>query len=147
VLTTPCEIRVVPPSHTLLAAPGFLGRTEENFPNPQVWDPHRWDDPHAGQPQTTQSEAKAKDETIDYGFGAVSLNSIKSPYLPFGGGRHRCVAEKYAYTQLCAILATLVRLLEWEQVDMTKDVPPTDYSSMFSRPMHPAEIRWKHRRS
>ncbi|KAF2437055.1 cytochrome P450 [Tothia fuscella] len=136
---------VIPPSHTLLAAPGFLGRTEENFPNPQVWDPHRWDDPNAGLPQNAQRDSKEDDETIDYGYGAVSLKSIKSPYLPFGGGRHRCVAEKYAYTQLCAILATMVRLLEWEQVDMSKEVPPTDYSSMFSRPVHPAETRWKHR--
>ncbi|KAF3913574.1 hypothetical protein ABW20_dc0106505 [Dactylellina cionopaga] len=136
---------VIPPSHTLLAAPGFLGRTEENFPDPEKWDPHRWDNPNAGNTSITSKDGDDK-ETVDYGFGAVSLKSIKSPYLPFGGGRHRCVAEKYAYTQLGAILATLVRLLQWEQVDMTKEVPPTDYSSMFSRPMHPAEIRWKHRR-
>ncbi|KAF3928993.1 hypothetical protein ABW19_dt0206638 [Dactylella cylindrospora] len=137
---------VIPPSHTLLSAPSFLGRTAENFPDPQRWDPHRWDNPSTGlvPPKTDFQDDK---ETIDYGFGAVSLNSIKSPYLPFGGGRHRCVAERYAYTQLGAILATLVRLLHWEQVDITKDVPPTDYSSMFSRPMHPAEIRWRHRRA
>ncbi|KAK6519334.1 Lanosterol 14-alpha-demethylase [Arthrobotrys megalospora] len=139
---------VIPPSHTLLSAPSFLGRTPENFPNPVKWDPHRWDDPKAGfAAMGGGSDGKDDEGTVDYGFGAVSLKSIKSPYLPFGGGRHRCVAEKYAYTQLGAILATLVRLLKWEQVDMAKEVPPTDYSSMFSRPMHPAEIRWKHRRS
>ncbi|EPS41911.1 hypothetical protein H072_4113 [Dactylellina haptotyla CBS 200.50] len=135
---------VIPTSHTLLSAPSFLGRTPENFPDPERWNPHRWEDPTAGL-VPAQTDLKDDKETIDYGFGAVSLKSIKSPYLPFGGGRHRCVAEKYAYTQLGAILATLVRLLQWEQVDMTKEVPPTDYSSMFSRPMHPAEIRWKHR--
>jgi sterol 14-demethylase len=138
----------IPPSHTLLAAPGFLGRTHENFPDPQTWDPHRWDDPDAGVPPA-QAQAQAQkdgaDDTVDYGFGAVSLKSIRSPYLPFGGGRHRCVAERYAYAQLAAILATLVRLLEWEQVVPGKEVPPTDYSSMFSRPMHPADIRWRRR--
>ncbi|KAF3914338.1 hypothetical protein AA313_de0205932 [Arthrobotrys entomopaga] len=137
---------VIPPSHTLLAAPSFLGRTPENFPEPMKWDPHRWDDPTTGF-VPLPIDFKGDKETVDYGFGAVSLKSIKSPYLPFGGGRHRCVAEKYAYTQLGAILATMVRLLQWEQVDMAKEVPPTDYSSMFSRPMHPAEIKWKHRKA
>jgi sterol 14alpha-demethylase len=81
---------------------------------------------------------------VDYGFGLVSKTAT-SPYLPFGLGRHRCVGEPYAYAQLGAILATMVRLLEWEQVDPTAPVPATDYSSMFSRPMNPAVIRWRRR--
>lgn len=132
---------IVPAGYTLLAAPNFMARTEEHFPRPAVWDPHRWD------VRTGADEDDEGGEKVDYGFGSFSLKSIRSPYLPFGGGRHRCVAEKYAYAQLNAIIATLVRLLQWEQIDENAPVPPTDYSSMFSRPTHPANIVWKHRTS
>jgi len=33
----------IPPTHTLLAAPGVTSRLEEYFPTPAIWDPHRWD--------------------------------------------------------------------------------------------------------
>jgi sterol 14-demethylase len=128
---------VVPPAHTLLASPGVPARDEAFFPRPMEWDPHRWDrvdrDDDEGAPK------------VDYGFGLVS-KAVSSPYLPFGAGRHRCVGEQYAYAQLGAIVATMVRLLEWEQVDPGAPVPDTDYSSMFSRPMNPAVIRWRRRK-
>jgi sterol 14alpha-demethylase len=129
---------VIPPTHTLLAAPGAPARSDEFFTKPMNWDPHRWDE--------VESPENADDELpkVDYGFGMVS-KSVNSPYLPFGAGRHRCVGEKYAYAQLGAIIATMVRLLKWEQIDPEAPIPATDYSSMFSRPMNPAVIRW-HRR-
>lgn len=139
---------VVPAGYTLLAAPNFMARTEEHFPRPAVWDPRRWD---AAAAAAASGQGAGEDDDggdkVDYGFGSVSLKSIRSPYLPFGGGRHRCVAEKYAYGQLNAIIATMVRLLQWEQVDRDAPVPPTDYSSMFSRPMHPANIAWRRRKA
>lgn len=118
---------VVPAGHILLAAPGLPARTEEFFPRPMVWDPHRWDKPTA-----IEQDEKADNETIDYGYGAVSSKAAYSPYLPFGAGRHRCVGETFAYAQLGAILVTLVRLLQWEQVDPKAPVPATDYSVSLS---------------
>lgn len=129
---------VIPPSHTLLAAPGVPARDEQFFPRPLEWDPHRWDQPEIS------SQANESAGSVDYGFGMVS-KAVSSPYLPFGAGRHRCVGEQYAYAQLGAIIATLVRLLQWEQIDPKAPVPATDYSSMFSRPINPAEIRWRKR--
>ncbi|KAI1625340.1 cytochrome P450 [Exophiala viscosa] len=128
---------VVPAGHILLAAPGVPSRTEEFFPNAMEWNAHRWD--------KQEQDENEEGDTIDYGYGAVSSKAAYSPYLPFGAGRHRCVGETFAYAQLGAILATLVRLLQWEQVDPKAPVPETDYSSMFSRPMHPATIRWRRR--
>lgn len=130
---------VVPEGHVLLAAPGAPARTEEYFLNAMDWNPHRW--------TTRASEADADNgnDTIDYGYGAVSSKAAYSPYLPFGAGRHRCVGETFAYAQLTAILATMVSMLQWEQVDKEASVPKTDYSSMFSRPMHPATIKWRKR--
>lgn len=113
----------VPAGNILLAAPGLPARTEEYFPDPMFWNPHRWD-----KPVLMQKNEKGDDETIDYGYGAVSSKAAYSPYLPFGAGRHRCVGETFAYSQLGAILVTLVRLLQWEQVDPKAAVPATDYS-------------------
>lgn len=112
---------VIPPSHTLLATPGTLARSEEFFPRPTEWDPHRWD--------SLDSPEKEDDNApkVNYGFGMVTKN-VRSPYLPFGAGRHRCVGEHYASAQLGTLVATLVRLLEWQQIDPTAPVPPTDYS-------------------
>ncbi|KAH8647684.1 cytochrome P450 [Xylariales sp. PMI_506] len=131
---------VIPPSHTVIASPGVLARSEKYFSDPLVWDPHRWD---AVDPSSTE----AVDENapkVNYGFGLVS-KAVKSPYLPFGAGRHRCVGEQYAYAQLTTIIATLVRLLKVEQIDPKAPIPATDYSSMFARPMNPAMIRWTKR--
>ncbi|CAK1362688.1 Eburicol 14-alpha-demethylase [Cercospora beticola] len=133
---------IVPAGHILLAAPCFPSRLEENFPNANDWNPRRWLTPQAIKPETSESDTS---DAVDYGFGAVSSKAALSPYLPFGAGRHRCTGEQYAYVQLTTILATMVRLLDWEQVDPKADVPKTDYSSMFSRPMHPATIRWRKR--
>jgi sterol 14-demethylase len=115
---------VVPAGHILLAAPGVPARSEEFFPNAMTWDPHRWDKSS----EDNEQDGKGGDDTIDYGYGAVSSKAVHSPYLPFGAGRHRCVGETFAYAQLGAILATLVRLLQWEQVDLKAPVPATDYS-------------------
>ncbi|KIW10822.1 hypothetical protein PV08_10121 [Exophiala spinifera] len=134
---------VVPAGHILLAAPGVPSRCDEFFPNAMAWDPHRWD--KSLEIDRQGDDQDGLNDTVDYGYGAVSSKAAHSPYLPFGAGRHRCVGETFAYAQLGAILVTLVQLLQWEQVDPKAPVPATDYSSMFSRPVHPATIRWRHR--
>ncbi|KAL2870475.1 cytochrome P450 [Aspergillus lucknowensis] len=128
---------VVPPSHVLLASPGATALSEEYFPNSNVWDPHRWENqqPDAGE---------ENGELVDYGYGAVS-KATNSPYLPFGGGRHRCIGEKFAYVNLGVIVATIVRNLKLYNVDGKKGVPETDYSSMFSGPLKPAVVGWERR--
>ncbi|KIY03046.1 uncharacterized protein Z520_01512 [Fonsecaea multimorphosa CBS 102226] len=121
---------VVPAGHILLAAPGVPSRCEEFFPDPMAWNPHRWDKPDEAGQQQQLNEKGEDNDTIDYGYGAVLSKAVNSPYLPFGAGRHRCVGETFAYAQLGAILATFVRLLQWEQVDPMAPVPATDYSEL-----------------
>jgi sterol 14-demethylase len=116
---------IVPPGNTLIASPGVPARDEKFFPNPLDFDPHRWD--KLDNPEKGGDDAP----NVDYGFGMVS-KAVSSPYLPFGAGRHRCVGEQYAYAQLGAIVATMVRLLKWEQVDPKAPIPATDYSVSFS---------------
>lgn len=116
---------VIPPSHTMLASPSLVARTEEVFERPMVWDPSRWE--KAQGDGVTDEEDVGSDSKPSQGVGAIS-KSVTSPYLPFGGGRHRCPGETYAYTQLATIIATLVRMMEWEQVDPKAPVPAPDYS-------------------
>lgn len=113
---------VIPPSHNLLATPGFTARNEKYFPDPMNWEPHRW-----SQPMTSSVKEDANDEKVDYGYGVISKGG-HSPYLPFGSGRHRCIGEQFAYVQLGTILATIVRLMKWKNPENLGDVPETDFS-------------------
>jgi sterol 14-demethylase len=109
---------VVPTSHTLLSSPGVTARDERYFKDPLRWDPHRWE---------TRVEIEDDTDTVDYGYGAVSKGT-RSPYLPFGAGRHRCIGEKFAYLNLEVIVATLVREFRFFNPEGREGVPETDYS-------------------
>jgi sterol 14-demethylase len=130
---------VIPTSHVLLASPGCISRDEEFFPNPQLWDPHRWDEGSGGVLGNDVEEEK-----FDYGYGLISKGA-SSPYLPFGAGRHRCIGEQFANVQLVTITATMVRLFKFRNVDGSKDVIGTDYTSLFTKPLTPAVIEWERR--
>ena len=135
----------IPTTHTLLAAPGMTSRHPDFFPEPMLWEPHRWEEGHPLACRSTKSDGHdEKDEQIDYGYGFVSKGT-NSPYLPFGAGRHRCIGEQFAYVQLTTILATMVRLLVVRNQPGKEGVVATDYSSLFSRPMAPALVEWERR--
>jgi sterol 14-demethylase len=138
---------VIPTTHSLLAAPGATSRMDEHFPEPLLWEPHRWD--------VTPSEKYARlapkhvkegvpEETEDYGYGLVSKGAA-SPYLPFGAGRHRCIGEQFSYVQLQTITAITLRDFKFYNVDGSDEVVGTDYSSLFSRPLNPAVVKWERR--
>nr|UYB00996.1 cytochrome P450 51a [Colletotrichum truncatum]UYB01002.1 cytochrome P450 51a [Colletotrichum truncatum]UYB01008.1 cytochrome P450 51a [Colletotrichum truncatum]UYB01010.1 cytochrome P450 51a [Colletotrichum truncatum] len=126
---------VITPDKVLLASPISSHLDEKYFPNAQVWDPHRWD---------SRVEVELEEDMVDYGYGAVNKGT-RSPYLPFGAGRHRCIGEKFAYVNLVTIILTMVRNLKLNTVDGKCWVPPTDYASLFSRPPLTAEILWERR--
>jgi len=130
---------VIPTSHVLLASPGCTSRDEEFFPDPQLWDPHRWD---AGSGGVLGGDVAEEKE--DYGYGLISKGA-SSPYLPFGAGRHRCIGEQFANVQLVTIMAVMVREFKFRNVDGSKKVIGTDYASLFTRPLQPALIEWEKR--
>lgn len=138
---------VIPTSHVLLASPGVTSRVAEHFPEPMEWEPHRWDEnPSEKHIRLAPKHVKegVAEETEDYGYGLISKGAA-SPYLPFGAGRHRCIGEQFAYVQLQTILATVIRDLKFFNADGVKGVVGTDYSSLFSRPLSPAVVRWERR--
>lgn len=132
---------VIPTNHTLLAAPGVTSQDSKYFPNPELWDPHRWE---ASSPNNSKTAEVVSDETEDYGYGLVSKGA-SSPYLPFGAGRHRCIGEHFANLQLGVITAMMVREFKFRNVDGSDKVIGTDYASLFSRPLSPAIIAWERR--
>jgi sterol 14-demethylase len=87
------------------------------------WLPSRWTDAEASNTAVTAA-FKAEDESakVDYGFGLISKGT-DSPYQPFGAGRHRCIGEQFAYVQLSAIIATIIRHMELR----IAAVPPENY--------------------
>ncbi|ORY65853.1 eburicol 14a-demethylase [Pseudomassariella vexata] len=134
---------VVPANQTLLAAAGVSASDPQYFPEPDLWEPHRWDKESPIAPRIPRSDPE-KDETIDYGYGLVSKGSM-SPYLPFGAGRHRCIGEHFANAQLQTITAMIVRMFKFRNPDGSNKVIGTDYVSLFSRPLEPANVYWEKR--
>lgn len=130
----------IPTTHTLMSAPGVTSRESEYFPEPMTWEPHRWDEGH---PLAYTRMGLEKEEFEDYGYGMISKGA-SSPYLPFGAGRHRCIGEQFAYVQLGTVLATMVRCVRFRAVE-GKSLVPTDYSSLFSRPLAPAVVEFEKR--
>lgn len=135
----------IPVSHVLLSAPGVTSKSALHFPEPDHWEPHRWDLGSALNVSDDPTGAiDAEDDKVDYGYGLVSKGA-SSPYLPFGAGRHRCIGEAFAYVQLGTITAVLVRQFRFRNLDGVKGVVGTDYSSLFSRPLNPAVVNWERR--
>ena len=138
---------VIPTNHVLLAAPGVSASDPQYFPQPDLWEPRRWSKESPLAPSMVREGREAEnedDEKIDYGYGLVSKGA-SSPYLPFGAGRHRCIGELFANVQLQTIVAMTVRLFRFRNVDGSSDVIGTDYASLFSRPLEPANIHWERR--
>ncbi|KAK8030642.1 cytochrome P450- family 51 (sterol 14-demethylase) [Apiospora arundinis] len=127
---------VVGSDKVLLSSPTVTATSEEFFRDAKSWNPHRWDEP----------QYNTADETVvDYGYGATT-SGARSPYLPFGAGRHRCIGEKFAYLNLGVIVGTMVRNFKFVTMDGKEGVvPPTDHTSMFARPPQPSLIRWTRR--
>lgn len=129
---------IIPKGHYVMVSTGFTMTDEAYFPEAHKYDPHRWE---ASETINLASYAAGKaQDTVDYGFGNVS-KGVSSPYLPFGGGRHRCIGEQFAYVQLSTIMSMFVREFTWK-VDQ---VPGIDFESMITLPKEPAEIHWTKR--
>ncbi|KAH3687510.1 hypothetical protein WICPIJ_001504 [Wickerhamomyces pijperi] len=139
-LSVPGTSYVVPRGHHVLVSPGFSHTNEAYFPQAETFNPHRWDDDF----KYNNNNGNTGADTVDYGFGSVS-KGVSSPYLPFGGGRHRCIGEQFAYVQLSTLLTTFVKTMKWRFPE-GHHVPPVDYQSMVTLPTDPAEIVWELRK-
>lgn len=84
-------------------SPTLSGRLEEVFANPNKFDPDRFAAP------------REEDKKLPYGF------------VGFGGGRHGCMGETFAYLQIKTIWSYLFRHYKLEMVGK---MPEPDYSAL-----------------
>jgi sterol 14alpha-demethylase len=64
-------------------------------------------------------------------------------YIPFGGGRHKCLGNAFAFLQVKAILAVLLRRYEFEMVD--RDIG-SNFHGLVVGPTEPCRVRYRRRK-
>jgi len=107
----------VPVGTMVAVSPTVSHRIAEHFPDPDRFDPAR--------------------------FGPGREEDRKPfAYVPFGGGRHKCMGNAFALLQVKAILATLLREFEFELPE--PDVK-SDFHGLVIGPEEPVKIRYRRR--
>lgn len=100
----------------MLFSPLVTHRLPELWPEPTRFAPRRWDPASPGHRQPTPYE-----------------------YLPFGGGRHRCLGAQFATVEMTVLLARLLARTELTLVPGR--VRPTSYIAMRPKGGVRAEVR------
>lgn len=99
----------IPKGRIVATSPTFAHRLEHVYSNPDTFDPERF------------SPERKEDE--NYGRFA---------FIGFGGGRHGCMGEPFAYLQVKAILAHVLRNFGCEPV--ASQMPEDNYDAMVIGP-------------
>jgi len=102
------------------ASAAISNRIPEDFPNPDSFDPDRYDKP--------------REEDI--------VN--RWTWIPFGVGRHRCVGAAFAMMQIKAIFSVLLREYEFEMAQPPESYR-NDHSKMVVQLARPARVRYRRR--
>ena len=119
VTTTKGKEFVVPKGHIVATSPAFAHRMDGVFKDAHEYKPERFKEPNP--------EDKAA-------FGS---------FIGFGGGRHGCMGETFAYMQIKTIWSILLRNFDFELVG---ELPEPDYEGMVVGPKHPCTVRYKRRK-
>ncbi|MCB0946618.1 MAG: cytochrome P450, partial [Mycobacterium sp.] len=102
------------------ASPAISNRIAEDFPDPDAFDPSRYDKP--------------REEDVIHRW----------TWIPFGAGRHRCVGAAFAQMQIKAIFSVLLREYEFEMAQPA-DSYHNDHSKMVVQLARPARVRYRKR--
>ncbi|KAL3621354.1 hypothetical protein CASFOL_036266 [Castilleja foliolosa] len=109
----------IPKGHIVATSPAFANRLPHIFKDPDSYDPDRF------------SPGREEDKVA----GAFS-------YISFGGGRHGCLGEPFAYLQIKAIWSHLLRNFEMELVS---PFPEIDWNAMVVGVKGKVMVRYKRR--
>lgn len=110
----------IPKGHIVATSPAFGNRLPHIYKDPDTYDPDRF--------------APGRDE--DKAAGAFS-------YISFGGGRHGCLGEPFAYLQIKAIWSHLLRNFEMELVS---PFPEIDWNAMVVGVKGSVMVRYKRKK-
>jgi cytochrome P450 len=108
----------VPKGSVVLASPWVTHRSARYWREPEAFRPERWSNGEtAGLPRFA--------------------------YFPFGGGNRVCIGERFAWTELILVLATLLRRHRFALVD---PAPAAIAPSVTLRPAQPIRLRVEERK-
>ncbi|KAG2562310.1 obtusifoliol 14-alpha demethylase [Panicum virgatum] len=110
----------IPKGHIVATSPSFANRLPHIYKNPDSYDPDRF--------------GPGREE--DKAAGAFS-------YISFGGGRHGCLGEPFAYLQIKAIWTHLLRNFEFELVS---PFPENDWNAMVVGIKGEVMVKYKRRK-
>jgi sterol 14-demethylase len=99
----------------IMLSPLVAHRIPKLFPDPERFDPDRF-----------------SQEMPDFAF------------IPFGGGRHKCLGNAFALLQVKAVVATLLLRFDFE---LTGDPVRGDFHGTVVGPVAPVRIRYERRRA
>lgn len=102
-------------------SPAISNRMPECFPDPERFDPARY------------GPGREEDAQV---FG----------WIPFGGGRHKCVGSQFAQIQLKAIFSALLLGYEFELAQPAESYR-NDHSKMVVQLQQPCRLRYRRRSS
>lgn len=101
-----------------MASPNFSHMLPHIFSEPTSYDPERFAPP------------REEDKAQNYAF------------IGFGGGRHACIGQNFAYLQIKSIWSLLLRNFEFELLD---PIPEPDYTMMVIGPK-PCRVKYTRRK-
>ena len=110
---------VIPKGDIVTVVPPVSHRLESLYPDPDTFDPDRF---------FTRQEDK-----------------VKFSFVAFGGGRHGCLGQQFAFLQIKSIWSTLMRKFDFELLPGS-GIPPVDYSNIVAGPTPPCRIRYKRKK-
>jgi len=102
------------------ASPAISNRIPEDFPEPDSFEPARYDKP--------------REEDVLHRW----------TWIPFGAGRHRCVGAAFGTMQIKAIFSVLLREYAFEMTQPA-DSYRNDHSKMVVQLARPARVRYRRR--
>ncbi|KAK4380541.1 hypothetical protein RND71_002403 [Anisodus tanguticus] len=110
----------IPKGHIVATSPAFANRLPHIYKNPDSYDPDRF----------------APGREDDKAAGAFS-------YISFGGGRHGCLGEPFAYLQIKAIWSHLLRNFKFELIS---PFPEIDWNAMVVGVKGEVMVKYKRRK-
>jgi sterol 14-demethylase len=105
----------IPKDDVLITSPTVSHLLPSVWKEPLKFDPDRWLPP--------RNEGEGKYE-----------------FIPFGGGRHVCLGNRFGLTQVKSILSVLLRNFEFEPIS---PLPEINYEQIVAGPYAPTAIRYR----
>ena len=105
----------------ICTSPTFSHRLESVYTNSETYDPDR------------------------FGPGREEDKQKPFSFIGFGGGRHSCMGETFAYMQVKVLMSVLLRKFDFELISNKGEIPEPDYTAMVVGPKPPCKVRYTRR--